>query len=76
MNDELEGMWEEAVVTYSKCYPEIFQKSLRKIPKILSQVIPAGIRSKYLPNTSPGCYHNTNLPVTIIIFGKLVPLLK
>jgi hypothetical protein len=37
MNDEMERIWKEAVVAYSRCYSGSYQEGVRKTAKILGQ---------------------------------------
>jgi hypothetical protein len=53
MNDELEGIWKEAVGASSRFCPGICLKELRKTTKYLRHdSVPAEIRNEYLLNIS------------------------
>jgi hypothetical protein len=61
MNNELERIWEEAIVASSWHYLGVCLKVFRKSTKT-SVNIPAEIRTERLPNTGLERYHNINPP--------------
>jgi hypothetical protein len=52
MNDELEGIWKEAVMYYSRKYPDIYPEGLRITGEDLSQ--DSQCQTEHLPTTSQG----------------------
>jgi hypothetical protein len=60
MTDEMEKIWKEEVVAYSKYYPDTCLKRLRKNFNQDSRC-PALIRNGHLPNTNLERCHYTSL---------------
>jgi hypothetical protein len=54
MTDELERIWREAVMAYSRYYPSICLEGLRETTKTSVRIpgVPAEIQIKPLPNAS------------------------
>jgi hypothetical protein len=58
MYDEVESIWKEVVLAYSRYCPRICQERLGKIIKawVRTAGIPAKIRTQHFPNTSLESY--------------------
>jgi uncharacterized membrane protein (UPF0182 family) len=57
MIDEFVGIWKEAVVAQSRCFPSLYPKELEKITKFISEYNRYPCRDFNLQNTCLETYH-------------------
>jgi hypothetical protein len=60
MNEEMERIWEESILTSPRHYPGNFLVGLKNTRKLSFQLA-AGSQTEQFPNTSIECYHSGSL---------------